>query len=157
MAAKPLDIWRTSSSTHWQYPPKRPFVLLHSRIVIALSDAFGRRIFQEPSRSGKGNSRQSQVSSPSAARNLSTALRAGSGVFCKVGGDAAGATFVRSTLPVVYAVVVPALRKVREGRGTRSCGGFRSLKAGPPPMRAGRAFSSAPVRYNSSVAALCAI
>jgi hypothetical protein len=36
-----------------------------------------------------------------------------------VGGDAAGATFVRSTLPVVNAVVVPALRKVREGRGTR--------------------------------------
>ena len=28
-----------------------------------------------------------------------------------VGGDAAGATFVRSTLPVVDAVVVPALRK----------------------------------------------
>src|SRR5258708_5058228 len=49
-----------------------------------------------------------------------------------VGGDAAGVTFVRSTLPVVYAVVVPALRKVREGRGTRSCGGFCSLKAGPP-------------------------
>jgi hypothetical protein len=38
----------------------------------------------------------------------------------RVGGDAAGATFVRSTLPLVYAVVVPALRKVREGRGTRS-------------------------------------
>jgi hypothetical protein len=34
--------------------------------------------------------------------------------------------------PVVYAVVVPALRKVREGRGTRCCGGFCSLKAGPP-------------------------
>jgi hypothetical protein len=32
-----------------------------------------------------------------------------------VGGDAAGVTLVRSTLPVVYAVVVPALRKVREG------------------------------------------
>ena len=27
--------------------------------------------------------------------------------------------------PVVYAVVVPALRKVREGRGTRSCGGLQ--------------------------------
>jgi hypothetical protein len=54
--------------------------------------------------------------------------------FCaRVGGDAAGATLVRSTLPVVYAVVVPALRKVREGRGTRSCGGFCSLKAGHPP------------------------
>jgi transposase len=23
VAAKPLDIWQTSSSTHWQYPPKR--------------------------------------------------------------------------------------------------------------------------------------
>lgn len=23
MAAKPLDIWQTSSSTHWQCPPKR--------------------------------------------------------------------------------------------------------------------------------------
>ena len=23
MAAKPLDIWQTPSSTHWQYPPKR--------------------------------------------------------------------------------------------------------------------------------------
>jgi hypothetical protein len=33
-----------------------------------------------------------------------------------VGGDAAGATLVRSAPPVVYAVVVPALRKVREGR-----------------------------------------
>jgi hypothetical protein len=33
-------------------------------------------------------------------------------------------TFVRSKLPVVSAVVVPALRKVREGRGTRTCGGF---------------------------------
>jgi hypothetical protein len=41
-----------------------------------------------------------------------------------VGDDAAGATLVRSTLPVVCAVVVPALRKLREGRGTRSCGGF---------------------------------
>jgi hypothetical protein len=43
--------------------------------------------------------------------------------------------FVRSTLSVVDVVCVPALRKVREGRGTRSCGGFRSLKAGPraPP------------------------
>jgi hypothetical protein len=37
--------------------------------------------------------------------------------FARVGGDAAGATFVRSTLPVVDAVGVPALRKVREGRG----------------------------------------
>jgi hypothetical protein len=27
---------------------------------------------------------------------------------------------------------LPALRKVREGRGTRCCGGFCSLKAGPP-------------------------
>jgi hypothetical protein len=35
-----------------------------------------------------------------------------------VGGDVAGATFVRSTPPIVDAVVVPALRKVREGRGT---------------------------------------
>ena len=49
----------------------------------------------------------------------------------RVGGDAAGATLVRSTPPVVYAVVVPALR-LREGRGTRICGGFCSLKAGPP-------------------------
>jgi len=39
--------------------------------------------------------------------------------FARVGGDAAGAALVRSELPVVYAVVVPALRKVREGRGTR--------------------------------------
>jgi hypothetical protein len=51
-----------------------------------------------------------------------------------VGGDAAGATLVRSTLPVVDAVV-PALRKVREGRGTLSCGGFCSLKAGPPARK----------------------
>ena len=29
--------------------------------------------------------------------------------FARVGGDAAGATLVRSTPPVVYAVVVPAL------------------------------------------------
>ncbi len=50
----------------------------------------------------------------------------------RVGGDAVGATFVRSTLLVVDAVVVPALRKVREGRGTRRYGGFCSLKAGPP-------------------------
>jgi hypothetical protein len=49
-----------------------------------------------------------------------------------VSGDAAGATLVRSTLPVVYAVVVLALRKVREGRGTRICDGFCSLTAGPP-------------------------
>jgi hypothetical protein len=33
----------------------------------------------------------------------------------RVGGDAASVTFVGSTLPVVYAVVVCALRKVREG------------------------------------------
>jgi hypothetical protein len=40
-------------------------------------------------------------------------------VYCKslpeivegMGGDAGGATFVRSTLPVVYAVVAPALAK----------------------------------------------
>ena len=31
------------------------------------------------------------------------------GFFARVGGDAAGATLVRSTPPVVYAVVVPAL------------------------------------------------
>jgi hypothetical protein len=36
-----------------------------------------------------------------------------------VGGDPAGATFVRSTPPVVDAVVVPALR-LREGLGTRA-------------------------------------
>jgi hypothetical protein len=52
-------------------------------------------------------------------------------LFARVGEDGAGATFVRSTLPVVYAVVVPALR-LREGRGTRICGGFCSSKAGPP-------------------------
>jgi hypothetical protein len=40
-----------------------------------------------------------------------------------VGGDAACATLVRSTPPVAYAVVVPALR-LREGRGPRICGGF---------------------------------
>jgi len=40
-----------------------------------------------------------------------------------VGGDAAGATLVRSTPPVVDAVAAPALRKVREGRGTLRCGG----------------------------------
>ena len=51
--------------------------------------------------------------------------------FARVGGDAAGATLVRSTPPVVYAVVVPALRP-REERGTRICGGFCSLKARPP-------------------------
>jgi hypothetical protein len=52
--------------------------------------------------------------------------------FARVGGDAAGATLVRSTPPVVYAVVVPApstgsgqaLRKVREGRGTRAVVAF---------------------------------
>jgi hypothetical protein len=42
------------------------------------------------------------------------------------------AQLFRSTLPVVFAVVVPALRKAREGRGTRSCGGFCSLKAVRP-------------------------
>jgi|HubBroStandDraft_1064217.scaffolds.fasta_scaffold05497_9 hypothetical protein len=40
--------------------------------------------------------------------------------FAWMGGDAAGATLVRSTLPVVDAVAVPALRKVREGRGIRA-------------------------------------
>ena len=51
----------------------------------------------------------------------------------RVGGDAAGATLVRSTPPVVYAVVVPAHSPSQfEGRGTRICGGFCSLKAGPP-------------------------
>jgi hypothetical protein len=40
--------------------------------------------------------------------------------FARVGGDAARTTLVRSTLLVVYAVVLPALRKVREGRGTRA-------------------------------------
>ena len=54
-----------------------------------------------------------------------------------VGGDAAGATLVRSTPPLVYVVVVPALRKVREGRGTNSCGGFCSLKAGLPAHKDG--------------------
>jgi hypothetical protein len=49
--------------------------------------------------------------------------------FAGVGGDAGGAILVRSTLSVVYSVVVRALRRVREGRGTRSCGD-RSLKAG---------------------------
>ena len=57
-----------------------------------------------------------------------------------VGGDAAGAALVRSTPPrcVCRRRTRPstgsgrALRKVREGRGTRICGGFCSLKAGPP-------------------------
>jgi hypothetical protein len=39
------------------------------------------------------------------------------------------------TPPVVYAVVVPALSKVREGRGTRNRGGFCGQKAGHPPIR----------------------
>ena len=55
-----------------------------------------------------------------------------------VGSDAAGATLVRSSPPIVYAVVVPVLRKVREGRGTRSCGGFCGLKAGPPARKKSR-------------------
>jgi len=55
-------------------------------------------------------------------------------LFARVGGDAARATCVRSTLPVVYAVVAPALRKVREGQATRGCGGICSLKAGPPAL-----------------------
>ena len=54
-----------------------------------------------------------------------------------VGGDAAGATLACYTPPVVHAVVVPALRKVREGRGTRSCGGFLGLKAGLPAHKDG--------------------
>ena len=37
--------------------------------------------------------------------------------------------------PLVYAIALPALRKVREGRGTRCCGGFCGLKAGPHPPR----------------------
>ena len=41
----------------------------------------------------------------------------------------------RSALTAVYVVVVPALRKVREGRGTRSCGGFCSLKRYPPSIK----------------------
>jgi hypothetical protein len=28
-------VWQTASSTHWQYPPKRPFTALHSMIAIA--------------------------------------------------------------------------------------------------------------------------
>ena len=35
--------------------------------------------------------------------------------FARVGGDAAGATLVRSTPPVVYAVVVPALFAYAKG------------------------------------------
>jgi hypothetical protein len=58
------------------------------------------------------------------------------------------AQLVRSTLPVVDAVVVPALRKVREGRGTRCCGGFCSLKAGPHPPRPTLGFRNGPaLRY----------
>jgi len=49
-----------------------------------------------------------------------------------LGGDGPGATLVRSAPAVVNAVGVPALRTVREGRGTRSCGGFCGLKAEPP-------------------------
>jgi len=36
------------------------------------------------------------------------------------------------TKSVAHAFVVPALCKLRKGRGTRICGGFCSLKAGPP-------------------------
>jgi hypothetical protein len=57
--------------------------------------------------------------------------------FSQVGADAAGATGVRSTLPVVCAVVVPALRKVREGRGTHSVGDISAISEikslGHPP------------------------
>jgi hypothetical protein len=40
VAAKPLDVSQTASSTHWQYPPKRPSANAHSigdlsEIVIA--------------------------------------------------------------------------------------------------------------------------
>ena len=55
--------------------------------------------------------------------------------FARVGGDATGATLVRSIPPVVDAVVVLALFCLREGRGTRICGGFCSLIAGPPARR----------------------
>src|SRR5579872_2603550 len=55
-----------------------------------------------------------------------------------VGDDAAGATLVRSIPPVAYAVV--PLRKVRDGRSTRICGGFCSWNARPPRS------SSRPVR-----------
>ena len=33
MAAKPLDVSQTASSTHWQYPPKRPSANANSRAV----------------------------------------------------------------------------------------------------------------------------
>jgi hypothetical protein len=50
-------------------------------------------------------------------------------VCCKGGPRCCRRNSSPSTLPVVYAIVVPALRKVREGRGTRCRDGLCSLKA----------------------------
>jgi hypothetical protein len=51
--------------------------------------------------------------------------------FARVGGDAAGTTLVRSTPRCVCRRRTRPFR-LREGRGTRICGGCCSLKAGPP-------------------------
>jgi hypothetical protein len=52
--------------------------------------------------------------------------------------EGCGKRYGQLKVAVVGAIVVPALRKVREGRGTRCCGGFCSLKAGPPAPNANR-------------------
>ena len=78
--------------------------------------------------------REKEAGTPSLYRTIATEVLHPC-VLARVGGDVAGATFVRSTLPVAYAVAGPALRKVREWQGTRCCGGFYSLKAGSPGQR----------------------
>ena len=55
--------------------------------------------------------------------------------FARVGCDATDTTFLLRHNLVAYAFVVPALRKVREGRGTRCVGDAKQIKSlGHPPL-----------------------
>jgi hypothetical protein len=124
VAAKPLDIWRTPSSTHWQYPPKRIVRRVNSlwavtreasRVLINIS---GRVPIREHNRDGRSGRR----------RNVPGArLRE------KFGGVRSG------RFPPVHAGVISAVLTVGDGQ-----------TAGPSTPQIIASRSSAPVGMTES-------
>src|ERR1700730_18626678 len=53
MAAKPLDIWRTPSSTHWQCPPKRIVHRVHLMGANSRNELCGHKYLRRWTESGE--------------------------------------------------------------------------------------------------------
>ena len=53
MAAKPLDIWQTPSSTHWQYPPKRSSTVQHFMVTCSRNEPCAHKYLGNCTNSGE--------------------------------------------------------------------------------------------------------